>query len=137
SLEQELLAAPSAASSSPTRRFNLPHATRSPSTALPTPDLLPLADLLAPASVEVFRDALRIENTWVRGLTVTAFPREVFDGWLAPLLLHDDLAEISFFLHPRDTAPMLRQLKRRRSGYVSMRHFQQRQGRLSEPEIEV
>ncbi len=105
--------------------------------SLPAPDLLPLADLLAPASVEIMRDALRMENTWIRGLSVTAFPREVADGWLAPLILHDDLAEISLFLHPRDTAPMLRQLKRRRSGYVSMRHFQQRQGRLSEPEMEV
>ena len=77
--------------------------------AVPPPDLLPLADLLAPASVEIFRDALRVEDTWVRGLTVTAFPREVADGWLAPLILHDDLAEISFFVHPHETAAMLRQ----------------------------
>lgn len=137
SLEQNLLIDSQAGSTSSRRRLGSPHVTRSSRMQHPTPDLLPLADLLAPASVEIFRDALRIENTWVRGLTVTAFPREVFDGWLAPLILHDDLAEISFFVHPRDTAPMLRQLKRRRSGYVSMRHFQQRQGRLSEPEIEV
>jgi hypothetical protein len=106
-------------------------------TALPIPDLLPLADLLAPASIEVFRDALRVDDEWVRVLAVTAFPREVSDGWLAPLLLHDDLAEVIFHLHPRETAAMLRQLKRRRAGYVSMRQFQLRQGRLSEPEMEV
>ena len=32
---------------------------------------------------------------------------------------------------------MLRQLKRRRAGYVATRQFQRRQGRQSEPEIEV
>jgi hypothetical protein len=116
-----------------------PHAPETPGDlpALPTPDLLPLADLLAPSSVEVFHDALRIETEWVRGIAITAFPREVFDGWLAPLVLHDDVAEIIFYLHPRDLAGMIRQLKRRRSGYVSLRQFQLRQGRLSEPETDI
>ncbi len=105
---------------------------------VPVPDLLHLADLLAPASVEVFRDALCIENEYVRGIAITAFPREVsFGGWLAPLLFHDDIADLVFHLHPQDSSAMLRQLKRRRAGYVSVRHFNQRQGRLDDPEMDV
>ena len=35
---------------------------------------------------------------WVRGIAVTAFPREVAPGWLAPLLMHDDILDIVMHL---------------------------------------
>ena len=48
-------------------------------------DFLRLADLLAPASLVETRDCLRIDEEYVRGLAVVAFPREVSSGgWLAP-----------------------------------------------------
>ncbi len=72
---------------------------------LPPPDLLPLVDLLAPECIEVTPDALRIGQEYACGLAVTACPREVtFDGWLAPLFLHDEVMDISFHYHPQDTA---------------------------------
>ncbi len=105
---------------------------------VPLPDLLHLADLLAPASVEVMRDALCVEEEYVRGIAITAFPREISaGGWLAPLLLHDEIAELVFHLHPQDSASMIRQLKRRRASYVATRRFNQRQGRLDDPEMSV
>jgi Helicase HerA, central domain len=105
---------------------------------VPVPDLLHLADLLAPSSVEVSRDALCVEDEYVRGIAITAFPREVsVGGWLAPLLLHDGIVELVFHFHPQDSSAMLRQLKRRRAGYTSTRHFNQRQGRLDDPELDV
>ncbi len=91
---------------------------------LPPPDFLRLADLLAPSSIEEFPQALRLgEHDWVRGITITAFPREVTPGWLAPLLMHDDILDIVMHLHPQKQAVTVRQLKRRRAGYISMRAF--------------
>src|SRR6266566_3620973 len=78
--------------------------------AIPLPDLPHLADLLAPASVEVTRESMRLEDEYARGIAVTNFPREVSPGWLAPLLLHDEITEIVFHVHPQDNAAMLRQL---------------------------
>lgn len=112
--------------------------------ALPSPDVFHLADLLAPGSIQEFPDAVCIgggingEEEWVRGIAVTAFPREVsMNGWLAPLLLHDDVLDVVFHLHPQDNARVLRQLKNRRAGYASTRAFNRRYGRLDEPEMEV
>jgi hypothetical protein len=82
---------------------------------LPQPDLPHLADLLAPASVEMTRDAVCLEGEYARAPAVTCFPREVSSGWLAPLLLHDDIADIVFHLHPQNNATMLRQLLRRKN----------------------
>jgi len=105
---------------------------------LPPSDFLRLADLLAPASISEERDALRIDDEYIRGIAVTAFPREVTSGgWLAPLLMLDEALEICLHLHPQNQASMMRLLKRRRVGYASARVFNRHQGRLDDPEMDV
>ncbi len=105
---------------------------------LPLPDLQHLVDLLAPECIEVTPDALRIGQEYACGVAVTACPREVsFDGWLAPLLLHDEVMDISFHYHPQDTAAMKRQLARNRAGHASGRRFNRREGRADDPDTLV
>jgi Helicase HerA, central domain len=106
--------------------------------SLPPPDLLPLVDLLAPECVEVLPDALRIGEEYTCGVAVTAYPREVsFDGWLAPLLLHDEVFDLAFHYHPQDTAAMKRTLSRNRAGHASGRQFNRREGRADDPDALV
>ena len=106
--------------------------------SLPMPDLPHLVDLLAPECIEVTPDALRVGQEYVCGVAVTACPREVsFDGWLAPLLLHDEVMDISFHYHPQDTAAMKRQLARNRAGHASGRRFNRREGRADDPDTLV
>src|SRR5204862_7566864 len=106
--------------------------------SLPLPDLPHLVDLLAPECIEVAPDALRIGQQYACGVAVTACPREVsFDGWLAPLLLHDEVMDISFHFHPQDTAAMKRQLARNRAGHASGRRFNRREGRADDPDALV
>jgi hypothetical protein len=106
--------------------------------ALPLPDVLHLVDLLAPECIEVSPDALRVGQEYACGLAVTACPREVsFDGWLAPLLLHDEVFDLSFHYHPQDTAAMKRQLARNRAGHASGRRFNRREGRADDPDALV
>ena len=105
---------------------------------MPPVDFLRLADLLAPASITEERDALRIDDEYVRTLVITAFPREVSTGgWLAPLLMLDEILDICLHLHPQNQAAMMRLLKRRRVGYASARTFNRHQGRLDDPDMDV
>ena len=102
------------------------------------PDLLHLADLLAPECIEVTPDALRVGQEYACGLAVTACPREVsFDGWLAPLVLYDEVCDLTFHYHPQDTAAMKRQLRRNRAGHASGRRFNRREGRADDPDTLV
>ncbi len=97
-----------------------------------------LVDLLAPECVEVTPDALRVGQEYACGLAVTACPREVsFDGWLAPLVLHDEVFDLTFHYHPQDTAAMKRQLQRNRAGHTSGRRFNRREGRADDPDALV
>jgi hypothetical protein len=106
--------------------------------ALPQPDFLRLADLLAPGSLVEERDGLQVGDEWVCGIAVTAFPREVSDdGWLAPLLMLDDVLDLSLHLHPQPHAAMMRQLRRRRVGYSSTNAFNRSRGRLDDLEMGV
>ena len=106
--------------------------------SLPLPDLMHLVDLLSPECIEVTPDALRIGQENACGVAVTACPREVsFDGWLAPLLLHDEVMDISFHYHPQDSAAMKRQLARNRAGHASGRRFNRREGRADDPDALV
>jgi hypothetical protein len=106
--------------------------------ALPQPDLLLLVDVLAPECIDVTPDALRVGQEYACGLAVTACPREVtFDGWLAPLFLHDEVMDISFHFHPQDVAAMKRQLVRHRTGHASGRRFNRREGRADDPDALV
>ncbi len=83
-------------------------------------------------------DAVRVGQEYACGLAVTACPREVsFDGWLAPLVLHDEVFDLSFHYHPQDTATMKRQLARNRAGHASGRRFNRREGRADDPDALV
>ena len=110
---------------------------RSPGSEIPVPDLPHLADMLAPTSVEVTRESIRLEDEYARGIAVTNFPREVSPGWLAPLLMHDEITEVVFHVHPQDNAAMLRQLVRRKNEYQSSRRVNERRGRMEDPEMQV
>jgi len=70
-----------------------------------------LADLIAPAGVEVRRDHLQLDAQYVRALVVTGYPRTVAAGWLAPLVDELDLPlEVSLHIRPLASGEMVRTL---------------------------
>ena len=96
-----------------------------------------LADLVAPAAVEVARDHVRLEYQYVRGLVVVGYPRTVVPGWLIPLLEFEHPIEVSFHIHPLETASIVKLLGHKLVQLQSSRLVDLRSGRLADPEREV
>src|SRR5947209_9396519 len=96
-----------------------------------------LADLLAPAAVEVARDHVRLEYQYARVLAVVGYPRTVSPGWLVPILEFEHPIEISFHIHPLDTASIVKLLGHKLVQLQSSRLVDLRSGRLADPEREV
>src|ERR671938_1461327 len=96
-----------------------------------------LADLVAPAAVEVARDHLRLDAQYARVLAVTGYPRTVGPGWLAPLVQSDLPVEVSLHIHPLDSAEMVRALSFKLVQLQSSRLAQVREERIADPEREV
>src|SRR5438128_2540914 len=96
-----------------------------------------LADLLAPAAVEVARDHLRLEYQYARVLVVVGYPRTVAPNWLAPLLEFGQPLELSVHIHPLETASVVKLLGHKLVQLQSSRLVDIRGGRLADPEREV
>jgi type IV secretory pathway VirB4 component len=96
-----------------------------------------LADLLAPAAVEVARDHLRLEYQYARVLVVVGYPRSVVPGWLTPLLEFEHAIELSLHVQPLETASIVKLLSQKLVQLQSSRLIDVRSGRLADPEREV
>jgi hypothetical protein len=96
-----------------------------------------VADLIAPGAVEIARDHVRVDRHYLRTLAVTAYPRTVAPGWLAPLLYAPDPLELSLHLQPLASGEMVKALSHKLVQLHSSRLLDARGGRLADPEREV
>ena len=96
-----------------------------------------VADLVAPAAVEIGRDRVRLDHQYARALAVTGYPRAVSPGWLSPLVDCEAPLEISLHVYPLATADIARSLTHKMVQLHSSRLLDARGGRLADPEREV
>jgi conjugal transfer ATP-binding protein TraC len=96
-----------------------------------------LADLVAPAVLEVARDHVRLDYQYARSLAVTGYPRSVGPGWLQPLIDFEEPIELSLHLLPLETGQTVRALTHKMVQLHSSRLLEARGGRLADPEREV
>lgn len=96
-----------------------------------------LADVIAPAAVEVARDHIRLDYQYARTLVVTGYPRTVSPGWLGPLIDFEEPIELSLHLYPLESSQMVAMLTHKMVQLHSSRLLAARGGRLADPEREV
>ncbi len=78
-----------------------------------TKGLVNTKDIIAPASVEVDFNHIRIDNKYYRTLFVAAYPRFVGINWLSSLINFDASLNISMFIYPTDGKEVLDDLRRK------------------------
>lgn len=93
------------------------------------------SSLPAPSAVQVERDCLRTGNVWHRSLAVTGYPREVNQGWLAPLLHAARELDLTLHIGPIPPALAADRLRRQRARLESSRRIDADRGRLSDPTL--
>jgi type IV secretory pathway VirB4 component len=93
------------------------------------------SSLPAPSAVQIERDCLRTGNVWHRSLAVTGYPREVIQGWLAPLLHAAGELDLTLHIGPIPPALAADRLRRQRARLESSRRIDADRGRLSDPTL--
>jgi conjugal transfer ATP-binding protein TraC len=97
-----------------------------------------LADLIAPAGVEVRRDHLQLDAHYARVLAVTGYPRTVAAGWLAPLVEELDMPlELSQHIRPLTSADMVHALGVQIAKLESSRRVDVLAQRITDPERDI
>jgi type IV secretory pathway VirB4 component len=73
--------------------------------------ILSVRDVIAPASLKVESNFLRLGNQFLRTIFVISYPRYISVGWFAPIINLNSTFDVSMFFYPVKSAIILKQLK--------------------------
>ncbi|MFA4833936.1 MAG: DUF87 domain-containing protein [Patescibacteria group bacterium] len=73
--------------------------------------ILSINDLIAPASMEITSDYLKLGETYIRTIFVINYPRYITVGWFAPIINLNSTFDVAMFFYPVSSSLILKQLK--------------------------
>lgn len=92
-----------------------------------------LRDMIAPSSLEFSSGHFRIGTKYARTLYVYGYPRQVFTGWLSPLINLDEVMDISMHIEPADTQVILNNLRKKVSQLEAGLQIDAERGKVRDP----
>ena len=98
-----------------------------------TSGLVTTKDIIAPSSLEVDFNHIRIDNKYYRTLFIAAYPRFVGINWLSSLINFDSSLNISMFIYPTDGKEVLDDLRRKITEMEAELSTDIQRGRLVNP----
>lgn len=72
-----------------------------------------LRDFIAPSSIELESGHYRLGTRYARAFYVYGYPRQIFTGWLSPMINMDEEVDISFFIYPVNSEVILKNLRKK------------------------
>lgn len=96
-----------------------------------------IKDLIAPAAVKMSANYIQVGDTFARTLFVVAYPRYLQANWFSPIINIDFPMDISMFIHPVDTAEILKTLRKTTTQVQSQIHIEEQGGKVRDPMLET
>ncbi len=99
--------------------------------------VLELQDIIAPSALKVTPRALNLGDKLVRTFFVISYPRYLSESWFAPVINLDKIFDISIFIHPIDTASVLRTFQKKVAEVQSQIHLREEKGLVRDPMLDT
>ncbi len=99
--------------------------------------VLELRDVIAPSALKVSPKDLNLGEKIGRTLFVISYPRYVDEGWFAPIINLDKVFNVSIFIHPVDTAKILRHFQKKVAEVQSQISRREEKGLVREPSLDT
>ncbi|KKT21361.1 MAG: Type IV secretory pathway VirB4 subunit, partial [Parcubacteria group bacterium GW2011_GWB1_43_8] len=99
--------------------------------------VLRLQDIIAPSAMEITSNHIKIGEKVARVLFVMSYPRFLASNWFSPVINLDKVFDISIFIHPIDTASVLRQLQKKVAEVQSQIHMKEEKGFIRDPILDT
>ncbi|MBI1838827.1 MAG: DUF87 domain-containing protein [Candidatus Colwellbacteria bacterium] len=96
-----------------------------------------IEDIIAPPSIEVAPNHLKLGNKLAKTLFVFNYPRYLSSGWFSPIINLPELSDVSLFISPVDTGIALRNLRRKSAQLQSQISEAQGKGLVRDPVLET
>lgn len=96
-----------------------------------------LRDLISPSSIEIHSSYFRLGTKYGRTLYVYGYPRELYTGWLSPVINIDEVLDISMYIYPVDTTVVMKNLRKKVTQLEASLSINSEKGRVRDPELEA
>lgn len=93
--------------------------------------------IIAPDSMEINFDKLKISGMHARTFFVYNYPRFIDSNWLSPVINIDATMDISMFVYPIDNAKIMRFLRNKVTQISAQVHLNQEKGLVRDPALEA
>ncbi len=94
-------------------------------------------DIIAPPSIEVDFDYMKMGDYFFRTLFVAGYPRFVSANWLEPLISFSHTLDIAMYVYPTKSDEVLDSLKRKIGEMEATIQSDMKRGRVVEPSVQV
>lgn len=96
-----------------------------------------LRDLIAPSSIEIHSSYFRLGTKYGRTLYIYGYPREIYTGWLSPLINIDEVLDVSMYIYPVESQIVLRNLQKKVTQLSASIDINNDKGKTRDPAIEA
>jgi conjugal transfer ATP-binding protein TraC len=99
--------------------------------------IVTMRDLIAPPSLEIDANWLKIGKLYCKTVYVYGYPRQVFTGWISPIINLDEVLDISLFIYPVESQVVLTNLRRKVGQLEASYTINQEKGKVRDPGLEA
>lgn len=94
-------------------------------------------NIIAPNSIEISSNHLKIEDKLAKTFFVLSYPRYLASGWFSPIINMAHLVDISIFIEPADTAITLKNLRKKTARIEAQIMENESKGMVRDPMLET
>lgn len=98
---------------------------------------LELRDILAPSALKVNTKELNLGEKVVRSFFVISYPRFLSEDWFSPIINMDKMFDVSIFIHPLETAKILRSFQKKVAEVQSQIRSREEKGLVRDPMLDT
>ncbi len=99
--------------------------------------VLELQDVIAPSALKITPREINLGDKIARTFFVMSYPRVLTDSWFAPIINLDRVLDISVFIHPIDSAEILRKFQKKVAEVQSQIMAREEKGLVRDPILDT
>jgi hypothetical protein len=99
--------------------------------------ILELQDVIAPSALKITPREINLGDKIARTFFVMSYPRVLTDSWFAPIINLDRVLDISIFIHPIDSADVLKKFQKKVAEVQSQIMVREEKGLVRDPILDT
>lgn len=96
-----------------------------------------LRDIIAPSSLEIQAAYFRLGTKYARTMYIYGYPRQIYTGWLSPIINIDEVIDVSMFIYPVESQVVLNNLRKKVGQLEASISVNAERGKVRDPGLEA